>query len=197
MKKSYYTLGAVALVVVISIFYFVHTYNNFVSANESINQSWSQVENQYQRRADLIPNLVSTVKGVANFEKSTYVEVSEARASVGKMQVSPEILNNPDAFRNYQKAQDRLGGAVSRLLVAVERYPELKANENFMELQSQLEGTENRIARERGKFNEQVMSYNVHVKRFPAVMIANITGYREKAYFQAAQGAEAAPQVKF
>jgi LemA protein len=193
-------LSIVAIVVVAIILIYswvVSSYNNFVSINESVNRSWSQVENQYQRRMDLIPNLVNTVKGYANFEQKVLTDVTEARASVGQIKVTPEVLNDPAMFQKFQAAQGELSGALSRLLVTVENYPELKANENFLQLQAQLEGTENRISVERKRFNETVEIYNTAVKRFPGALIARIFGFTEKPYFQAVTGAEATPKVEF
>ena len=190
-------VGGVLLFIVILIMWGVGIYNNLVTLNESVNQGWSQVENQYQRRADLIPNLVSTVKGYATFEKSVLTEVTEARASVGGIKVTKDILDDPESFQKFQAAQGQLSGALSRLLVTVENYPDLKANENFLQLQAQLEGTENRIAVERRKFNEIVQSYNTAIKRFPNAVFANMFGFRDKQYFKAAAGAETAPKVDF
>ncbi len=191
-------VGLAILVVIIGfVLWGVGVYNNLVSLDEEVQQAWSQVENQYQRRADLIPNLVNTVKGVANFEKETYTAVTEARAKVNQIKLTPELLNNPAAFQKFQAAQDGLSSALSRLLVTVERYPELKANENFLQLQAQLEGTENRISVERRKFNQVVQKYNTTIRRFPANFIANFAGFREKPYFKAVAGAEKAPKVQF
>lgn len=177
--------------------WFVRSYNNLVTLNESVEQSWSQVENQYQRRADLIPNLVNTVKGYANFEKEVLTDVTKARASVGQITVTKEVLNDPAAFQKFEQAQEGLRSALSRLLVTVEKYPDLKANENFLQLQSQLEGTENRISVERKNFNEKVQIYNTTVKKFPTNIFAGIFGYRDKQYFKAVAGSEAAPKVEF
>lgn len=190
--------GAVILFFIFIIFsYGVSKYNQLVSLNEQVTQAWSQVENQYQRRYDLIPNLVETVKGVANFEKETYTAVTEARSKVGQIQITPQMLEDPIAFERFQAAQDNLSSALSRLLVAVENYPQLKANENFLQLQAQLEGTENRISVERKRFNEAVQNYNVAIKRFPTNIIAGMFGFREKQYFKAVVGAETAPKVQF
>lgn len=172
-------------------------YNTLVSLDEKVNQAWAQVQNQYQRRMDLIPNLVKTVEGVANFEKSVMTQVTEARSHVGQMTLKPEDLSDPDKFAQYQKAQDQLGSALSRLLVVSENYPQLKANENFLQLQSQLEGTENRIAVERKKFNEAVQEYNTSTRTFPRVIVAKMFGFKEKEYFKAKEGSENAPDVKF
>ena len=172
-------------------------YNSLVTGEESVKAAWSQVENVYQRRADLIPNLVATVKGVANFEKETYTAVTEARAKVGQIRVTPEMLSDPTSFAQFQRAQGELGSALSRLLVVAENYPQLKANQNFLDLQSQLEGTENRIAVERRRYNETAQAYNTMLRRFPRNITARLFGFKEKAYFEAAQGAEKAPEVKF
>jgi LemA protein len=192
------SIGAAILFLVFIVFsYGVSRYNQLVSLNEEVNKAWSQVENQYQRRYDLIPNLVETVKGVANFEKETYIAIAEARAKVGQIQITPQMLEDPQAFERFQAAQDNLSSALSRLLVAVENYPQLKANENFLQLQAQLEGTENRISVERKRFNEAVQAYNTAIKRFPTNIIAGMFGFREKQYFKAAAEAQTAPKVKF
>ena len=175
----------------------VGVYNDIVTLDESVTASWGQVENQYQRRMDLIPNLVETVKGVADFEKETYSAVAEARASAGKVTLSPQMLTDPTAFSKFQAAQDGLGSALSRLMVSVERYPQLKANENFMNLQAQLEGTENRISVERRKFNTTVQTFNTKIKRFPGSVVAGFGNFSAKQYFKAAEGADKAPKVKF
>ncbi len=172
-------------------------YNTIVGLDEKANQAWAQVENQYQRRMDLIPNLVKTVEGVANFEKSVMTDVTNARSRVGQVQLKPEDLNDPEKFAQYQKAQDQLGSAISRLLVVSENYPQLKANENFLQLQSQLEGTENRISVERKKFNEAVQEYNTNIRTFPKLITAKIFGFKEKEYFKGREGSENAPDVKF
>jgi len=185
------------IVAIIFISSIVGMYNNLVTLDEQVTQSWSQVENQYQRRTDLIPNLVSTVKGVAEFEKETFTQVTEARSRVNQINVSSDMLNNPQAFQKFQAAQDNLGSALSRLLVTVEKYPELKANENFLQLQKQLEGTENRISVERRKFNQSVQGYNTTIRRFPANIVANFSGFNEKQYFKAVEGSDIAPKVEF
>lgn len=190
-------LGVIVLFLFIIGGWFVSSYNNLVTLSETVDQAWSQVENQYQRRADLIPNLVNTVKGYANFEKEVLTDVTKARASVGQMTVTKDVLNDPAAFQKFEQAQQSLSGALSRLLVTVEKYPDLKANENFLQLQAQLEGTENRISTERMKFNEKVQSYNTTVKKFPTNAFAGIFGYRDKQYFKATAGAETAPKVEF
>lgn len=175
----------------------VSGYNKIVKLGEGVNQSWSQVENVYQRRSDLIPNLVETVKGAANFEQETLTKVIEARSRAVQIKVTPEMLNDPAALQKFQAAQDELSGALSRLLVTVEQYPELKANANYLALQDELAGTENRIAVERRRFTETVQQYNVAVKRFPMNMLAGMFGFSPKAYFEAKEGSEEAPKVKF
>ncbi len=189
--------GGLVLFVVLLVMWGIGAYNNLVTLNETVTQSWSQVENQYQRRADLIPNLVNTVKGVADFERGVLTDVTEARARVGQFNVTPEVLNDPQAFQKFQQLQGDLSSALSRLLVTVENYPNLKANENFLQLQAQLEGTENRISVERRKFNETVQSYNTTIKRFPNSIFAGIFGFPEKEYFRSAPGTETPPEVKF
>ncbi|RPI62308.1 MAG: LemA family protein [Ignavibacteriales bacterium] len=191
-------IGAVVLLAVgMLVIWGISSYNNMVSLDQAVIQSWAQVENQYQRRADLIPNLVNTVKGYADFEKEVLTKVTEARARVSQFNITPEVLNDPQAFAKFQSLQGELSGALSRLLVTVENYPQLKANENFLQLQAQLEGTENRISVERKKFNEVVQSYNTTIKRFPASMMAGMFGFGEKQYFKAIQGAETPPKVEF
>ena len=189
--------AVIIIIIAILVFWGIGAYNNLVTLNESVNQSWSQVENQYQRRTDLIPNLVNTVKGYATFERGVLTDVTEARARVSQMNVTPEILNDPATFQKFQQAQGELGNALSRLLVTVENYPELKANENFLQLQAQLEGTENRISVERRKFNETVQEYNTTIKRFPNSIFAGVFGFKNKEYFRSAPGSEAPPKVEF
>jgi len=172
------------------------SYNSMVKSDEDCKSKWGTVESQYQRRADLIPNLVATVKGVANFEQSTLVQVTEARAKATSIQVDPTKLT-PETIQKYQAAQGQLSTALGRLLVASERYPELKANENFSALQVQLEGTENRIAVARKDFNDAVQTFNSKIRSFPANIIAGIGGFTPKGYFQAEAGSEKAPTVKF
>lgn len=171
-------------------------YNNMVSLDQNVKGSWSKVQSEYQRRADLIPNLVSTVKGAADFEKSTLEAVIGARAKATQMVIDPANLN-PDNIAKFQQAQGELSGALSRLLVTVEQYPDLKANQNFRDLQTQLEGTENRIKTARNDFNEAVQSYNTTIKKFPTVIFAGMFGFTEKGYFSADAGAEKAPNVDF
>ena len=198
MKKGYIVGGIIVLLLVIVFVTFKNAYNNFVTMEEEVNQRWAQVENVYQRRADLIPNLVEVVKGYAKHEKETLQGVVEARSKVGgQINVGPEILNNPQAFAKFQQAQSALSSALQRLMVVVERYPDLKADKRFGDLQTQLEGTENRIAVERKRFNEAVQKYNTSIRRFPSNIIAAMFGFEKKMYFQAEAGAEKAPKVKF
>lgn len=171
-------------------------YNRMVELDESVAAQWAQVENVYQRRADLIPNLVNTVKGYADFEQETLTQVIEARSKATGINVNPENLN-AESLQQFQQAQDGLSSALSRLLVVVERYPELKANQNFLELQSQLESTENRISVERRKFNDATRVYNTYIRRFPKNIVAAIFSFDQKGYFEAAEGSEEAPQVEF
>ena len=172
------------------------SYNNMVSKEEAVTAQWANVEGAYQRRADLIPNLVSTVKGVANFEQSTLTAVVEARAKATSMQVDAKNLT-PEQIQQFQQAQGQLSSALSRLLVTVEQYPELKATQNFLEFQAQLEGTENRINVERRKFNETAQDYNAYIRKFPQVIYSGWFGFEKKGYFEAEAGAEKAPEVKF
>lgn len=172
------------------------SYNSMVTMDEAVTANWQQVENQYQRRLDLIPNLVNTVQGYANFEKSTIVAVTEARASVGQVKIDPSHLDEA-SIKNFQQAQNNLGSAISRLLVVAEQYPDLKANQNFLELQSQLEGTENRIATERMRFNESAQELNTYIRTFPKNLWAGMFGIAKRAYFESDAGAEKAPTVKF
>ncbi len=172
------------------------SYNSVVSKDEGVKQAWSQVENQYQRRADLIPNLVNTVKGYANFEQQTLQAVIQARASATQVKIDANNLT-PEAIQRYEQAQQGISGALGRLLAVSENYPDLKANQNFLDLQAQLEGTENRIAVERKKFNETVQDYNSYIRKFPTNILAGIFGFSPKGYFQATPGSERAPEVKF
>ncbi|HEX9303273.1 MAG TPA: LemA family protein [Thermoanaerobaculia bacterium] len=195
-------LGCVALLVVLAVIVGVSmagTYNRLVSLGQEVDKQWGNVENAYQRRADLVPNLVATVQGAANFEKSTLEAVVNARASVGRAQINaPTAPTDPEALARFEAAQGQLGAALQRLLVVVERYPELKANQNFRDLQAQLEGTENRIAVERMRYNESAQAYNTARLRFPTNLFASMFGFKEKAYFKAvAPGAERAPAVNF
>ncbi len=190
-------LSVVIIVVVIVGAVAFAAYNNLVKQQQAVESAWSQVNNVYQRRADLIPNLVATVKGYAAHESQTLEAVTASRAQVGSIRVTPDMLNNPAELQKYQQAQAGLTSALSRLMVVVERYPDLKANQNFLELQSQLEGTENRITNERRRFIEAAQAYNTSVIQFPGNIFARIFGFQKKAYFQAEPGSEKAPVVDF
>ncbi|HEY9047836.1 MAG TPA: LemA family protein [Ohtaekwangia sp.] len=196
MKKGLIIIGVIILAVLILYSFFAGRYNKMVELQENIPKEWAQVENQYQRRADLIPNLVNTVKGYANFEKETLTKVIEARASATQVKIDPSNIT-PEQLQQFQQAQNGLSSALSRLLVVAESYPELKANQNFLDLQAQLEGTENRIAVARNRFNEVVQPYNVYIKRFPNNALAGMYGFTPKGYFEAAPGSEKAPTVDF
>ena len=188
----------VAFVVLVAGLALAGRYNQMVKLQQAVDQSWAQVQNVYQRRADLIPNLVSTVQGAANFERTTLNEVINARASVGRVQLDPNKAPTDAAqLEQFQQAQGQLSNALSRLLVVVEQYPELKANQNFLGLQAQLEGSENRIANERGKFGEAVQSYNTYVRSFPTNLIAGMFGFAPRPFFAAQPGSEKAPAVNF
>jgi len=201
MKKSWLAfgcLGAMAVGLLIIVLSAGAIYNSLVGRSQEVDKQWAQVQNVYQRRADLIPNLVATVSGAANFEKSTLTEITEARASVGQIKLDPnKAPDDPAKLAEFQKAQEHLSSALSRLLVVVERYPDLKATSNFRDFQAQLEGTENRIAVERQKFNEAVQRYNTAVKSFPTVFLAGIFGFQPKPYFAAKEGADMPPKVEF
>lgn len=187
---------AVAAIATIAVIFLYATYNRFVNRDEAVKNAWAHVETQYQRRADLIPNLVNTVKGYAAHERSTLEAVTEARAKATSIDLTVDELT-PERLEAYQEAQSQVRSALGRLLAVAERYPDLKANQNFLELQAQLEGTENRIAVARKDFNETAQAYNVAVRRFPANIVAGIFGFRQKPYFEAAAGAETAPRVEF
>ncbi len=188
----------IGLVVVgLLVFFGISINNGLVEKEEAVEGAWAQVENQYQRRADLIPNLVNTVKGAANFEQETLTLVIEARSKATSVNINASDLSNPAKFQQFQQAQGELSGALSRLLVSIERYPELKANSNFRDLQNQLEGTENRISTERKRFNDTAQNYNSSIRKFPTSIFASIGGFERKAYFEADQGAENAPTVDF
>ncbi|MBW3545846.1 MAG: LemA family protein [Bacteroidetes bacterium] len=171
-------------------------YNTMVTKEEAVAAQWAQVENQYQRRADLVPNLVNTVKGAADFERETLTEVIEARSRATSIQINADDLS-PEKIQQFQQAQDQLSGALSRLLVSVERYPELKANQNFLELQASLEGTENRIAVERGRYNETVQDYNTYIRSFPQNIFAGMFDFERKGLFEARAGSDVPPTVEF
>jgi LemA protein len=193
------SIGLIA-VVVVALFLLVSgcgAYNSLVASEEQVNAAWSQVQNQYQRRADLVDNLVATVKGAAAHEQETLTRVTEARSKVGSVTVGSDVLNDPEAMKRFEAAQNELSGALSRLIAVSEAYPDLKVNQNFLALQSQLEGTENRIAVERGRFNTVVQAYNTQVRRFPANIFAGVFGFQQRPTFQAAPGAETAPKVDF
>ncbi len=190
--KKWIWIGVAVIVVI----FFYATYNGFVNREEGVKTAWSNVETQYQRRSDLIPNLVNTVKGYAAHESATLDEVTEARARATSINLSAEDLT-PEKLAEFQRAQAQVRSALGRLIAVSESYPDLKANQNFLELQSQLEGTENRIAVARKDFNETAREYNVAVRRFPANLVARMFGFEQKPYFEAVEGAQAAPQVQF
>ena len=193
--KKYTTLFVGLGIIFVLVIWYISAHNGLVSAEENVTAKWSQVENVYQRRIDLIPNLVETVKGYAKQESSVLTEVTAMRSRVGQMNVSKEILDDPAAFSRFEQAQNQLGGALSRLLAVTENYPDLKSNQNFLALQSQLEGTENRISVERKRFIEAAQDYNTRIRRIPTSIAASLGGFKEKAYFTATQGADQAPKV--
>jgi len=196
MKKGLIGCGiALVVVLVIVAMAVAGSYNRLVKLEEGVKSAWGQVENVYQRRADLVPNLVETVKGAAAFERDTFIAVTEARARVGQVNIGK--VPTGEELQRFQSAQDGLSSALSRLLVVVEKYPDLKATANFQELQAQLEGTENRIAVERRRFNEAAQAFNTARRSFPTVLVAGILGFAEKPYFQAAPGSDQAPKVQF
>jgi len=195
MKKLIW-IGLIVVLVIVIYNFFAGSYNKMVSKGENVTRAWQDVESDYQRRLDLIPNLVNTVKGYADFEKSTLTAVIEARAAATQVKIDPANLNE-ESLRNFQAAQGQLSGALSRLLVTVERYPDLKANQNFLELQAELAGTENRIKVARNKYNETVQDYNTYIKTFPRNMLAGMFGFTAKTYFEADAAASKAPEVKF
>jgi len=201
MKKSGCLIAGLAVLGLVVIFglYLVGVYNSLVTSEQNVESQWANVQNVYQRRADLIPNLVATVKGAANFEQSTLTQVIEARSRVGQIspQATADILNNPQKFAQFQQAQDQLSSALNHLMVVVERYPQLQAVQAFRDLQVQIEGSENRIAVERRNFNLAAQDYNTRIRRFPAALFARLMGFQPKAYFQAQAGAETAPKVDF
>ncbi len=195
MKKWITPIIIVGIIVII-IAWGAGSYNGLVKSQEQVESQWAQVENVYQRRADLIPNLVATVKGYAEFERQTLTDVIEARAKATSVNINPQNLDE-NSMKLFQEAQNQLSGALGRLMVVVERYPELKANQNFLELQSQLEGTENRITVERNRFNDTARQYNTLVRSFPRNLFASAFGFDRKPYFEAEQGAAQAPKVEF
>ncbi|MEO8551263.1 MAG: LemA family protein [Kofleriaceae bacterium] len=198
-SKAWIAIGVVVLFLVILGGSCVHGYNKLNTLDQSVRGQWAQVESAYQRRADLIPNLVESVKGAANFEKDTYVAVTNARAQATQVHLSPEDLKDPAKVKAFQDAQDNLGGALSKLMVVVEKYPDLKATQNFRDLQAQLEGTENRINVERSRFNDSARDFNTYRDSFPTVVMAGFFGskFAEKSYFSAKAGADTPPPVKF
>ena len=198
-KKPLGRIGTIVIVLVVLLLivsWGVGIYNKIIPMNEKVSTEWSNVETQYQRRADLIPNFVNTVKGAAEFEQETLTRVIEARAKATQMTIDPSNIT-PEQLQQFQAAQSEVSSALQRLMVVVERYPDIKATQNFRDLQVELEGTENRIAVERMKFNETVQEYNTKIRRFPANFIAGISGFEKKQYFQSAEGADQAPEVKF
>jgi len=201
MKKGWLIglgcLGAIILAVVVLLTSVWGTYNSIIIQQQNVETKWAQVENVYQRRADLVPNLVATVKGYASHESSVLEAVTASRAQAGSIQMTPEMLNDPAAMQKFQQAQAGLSNALSRLLVVVEQYPNLKADQTFLTLQSQLEGTENRITVERMRFNEAAQAYNTRILQFPANIIAKFFGFQQKAYFESEPGSEKAPVVDF
>jgi LemA protein len=199
MKKGLLALIVVVVLLLILVGSLSGTYNRFVGLQEGVEGQWGNVENVYQRRADLIPNLVATVKGYAAHEQETLTAVIEARAKATQVQaqLTPEALNDPKLMEQFQQAQGELSSALARLMVVVERYPDLKANQNFLDLQAQLEGTENRIAVERRRFNDLARDYNTAIRRFPGNLIAGLFNFGAKSYFEAAEGAAQAPTVDF
>jgi LemA protein len=190
-------LGAIVLFFVVCLVWSVGTYNGLVALNENVSKSWATVESQYQRRLDLVPNLVETVKGSAKFEKETLTAVVDARARVGSINVDKSVLNDPAAFKKFEDAQGGLTSALSRLMVVAEKYPDIKSTEAFRDLSVQLEGTENRIQVARKDYNDVAQDYNTRIKMFPASAVAGYGSFKERPYFQAAAGAAQAPAVKF
>src|SRR5262245_31339105 len=192
-------LLALVLVLVLAglVIWGISVNNELVTVQQTVNERWAQVQNVYQRRADLIPNLVETVKGAAAQERTVLEEVTRARAAASSIQLTPEALRDPKAMQQFEAVQGQLSGALSRLLVTVERYPELKTNQNFLALQTQLEGTENRIVVERRRFNEAVRDYNTRLRTFPGNLVARLSGFQPRAFFEAAPEATTAPKVKF
>lgn len=196
MKKTWIILAVIAVLLLVAYSSVKNSYNSMVSMEEGVTAQWSQVENVYQRRSDLIPNLVNTVKGYADFEKETLTQVIEARAKATSVNINPDKLD-AQSIQNFQNAQSGLSSALSKLMVVVEKYPDLKANLGFLDLQAQLEGTENRITVERMKFNESAQTYNTFIRKFPKNLFAGMFGFEKKAYFEADAGAEKAPEVQF
>lgn len=196
MNKRVITILIIVVVVFLGYNFFAGKYNSMVTMDEEVNTEWANVETQYQRRYDLIPNLVNTVKGFAEQEKEVLTQVTEARAKASSIQIDPSNLNQ-EALQNFANAQGQLNSALSRLLVTVERYPDLKSNQNFLELQAQLEGTENRISVARTRYNEKTKAYNTYIRKFPNTVLAGMFGFERKPLYEAAEGAETAPTVQF
>jgi LemA protein len=198
-KKVVIGIGIAIMVIGFGTYrFFKNNYNNFVSLDEKVKMSWAQVQNQYQRRSDLVPNLVETVKGYAAHERETLEEVTQARSRMGGVvNVTGDVVNNPQMMQKFQQMQEGLGAALQRLMVVAEKYPELKANQNFLELQAQLEGTENRISVERMRYNEAVMEYNKTIRQFPANLLSGMFKFQRAVPFEAAASAQEAPKVKF
>ena len=194
MKKSLIIIGIIVVIAIILYSSIKGTYNSMVTKDEAVSAAWAQVENAYQRRADLIPNLVNTVKGYATHEQETLEGVVEARAKATAVNINP---SDPQALKQFQQSQDQLSSSLSRLMMVVENYPDLKANQNFLDLQAQLEGTENRITVERQKFNQAAQDFNTYIRSFPRNIYAGIFNFQTKPYFQAQAGADKAPEVKF
>lgn len=198
MKIALVVIGIIVVVIVAGCQFYAGNYNKMVTLDEQVSNQWAQVQNVYQRRYDLIPNLVETVKGFASHESQVLTDVAEARSKAGGvMQLSAADLDDPEKLRQFQEAQNSLGGALQRLLSVTENYPELQANENFLALQDQLEGTENRITVERGRFNDSVTEYNTFIRQFPRNIIANMSGFRTREKFTADSVAQSAPVVSF
>lgn len=198
LKKFCITAGIILAAIGIIYNFFAGNYNKMVSLDEEVSNAWSQVENQYQRRLDLIPNLVNTVKGYASHEESLFTQIAEARSKAGgTVNIDSSITDNPDKFAEYQKIQGELSSSLQRLLAVTESYPELKSNENFLALQDELAGTENRISVERKRYNDAAKSYNTLIRKFPANIVANMNGFEKKPYFEADSQAKTAPVVKF
>ena len=197
-KSLLITAGIIVVVLFGAYSCYKTNYNGMVAKDESVQSTWAQVQNQYQRRMDLIPNLVNTVKGYATHEESVFTEIAEARAKAGGVvNVDSTMLDDPEQFKKYQQVQDSLGASLQRLLVITENYPQLQANQNFLALQDELSGTENRISTERKRFNDTVQDYNRYIREFPRSIIANMSGFRTKAYFAASEAAQTAPTVQF
>jgi len=190
-------LAVIVALVLLVVIWGVISYNGLIRLRNLVQEAWQQIDVELTRRHDLIPNLVETVKGFAAQERTVLEEVTKARASASSIQATPELVNDPAAFKKFQDAQAQLSGALSRLLVTVERYPELKSNQNFLALQSQLEGTENRISVERMRYNEAVRDYNTRLRLFPGSIVASFRGFKEKPFFEATPGSEQPPKVKF